>query len=227
MVVARAPLRRRPTHVAAMPNSAAFTLFLGTVMAVTGSRAVAAANTVQQVPPPAGCVEEGWCRTAPSTKLQEDGTHNPNCKRWVDDCPCTCVGALAEVEEERRLDKIAAEEQAAFEAEWSHHAGGGTKCVGARLLPACSVHRRVGEEQEQEEEDEKEEEEEEEETRRRGAAAGRSQASRFLGGGDIVRISHTPSRIPRPGTFCTTSSPARGSICRRRSSSAQQRLFRL
>ena len=75
------------------------------------------------------CEEKSWCKTAPSTKPLDDGSENPRCKRWVDDCPCTCAGAVLQVEEDRRLEQQKEAEQAAIEATWTHHSGGGTKYV--------------------------------------------------------------------------------------------------
>jgi hypothetical protein len=47
----------------------------------------------------AECQEQAWCSTnlAPSA----DGKEHPNCKSWVQDCPCTCPQAASAPEPEK------------------------------------------------------------------------------------------------------------------------------
>ena len=79
--------------------------------------------------PNSDCTEQSWCKTAPSTKRQEDGSENPGCKRWIEDCPCTCAEAVVQVEEENVKKEQEEKEIAAFEKTWTHLDGGGLKYV--------------------------------------------------------------------------------------------------
>ena len=75
------------------------------------------------------CVEQSWCKNAPSTRPLEDGSENPGCKRWVEECPCTCAKSIEIVAEEKRQQERKRAEMDAFEATWTHLQGGGKKCV--------------------------------------------------------------------------------------------------